>query len=102
MNVSEYGLNLNVLVSYNIAGFTNLGMDFTRPDGSTFTVAKPKVSVGTVPLTTPFGTFAANQYASYVFSDGDLLKAGVYTVRVTCSDATQRLVSDATTFTVNP
>lgn len=101
MNVSEFGLVLNVMVSYDISGFTNLGMDFTRPDGSTFSVVKPAVSVGTVALPTTTGSFAANQYATYTFADGNLNQAGVYTVRVNCSNAAQRLVSDPVTFTVN-
>ena len=102
MNVGEYGIALNVLVSYNIAGFTSLGMEFTRPNNTAFVAAKPQVSVGSAPLSTPFGTFAANQYASYTFADGDLTVPGIYSVRVTCTDATKHLVSDAVTFTINP
>ena len=105
MNVGEYGITFNMNVNFNISGFTTLSLAFTRPDGSTFTRTNSGsiVTVGGSPLvTTDLGTFAANEYCIYVFQSGDLTLEGTYSARLTYTDASKRLVSDATSFTVNP
>lgn len=102
MNVNEYGIAFNLNVGFNISGNQALSLAFTRPGGSTFTATKPAVSVGASPISTTSGPFAANEYCVYIFKDGDLTEAGTYTVRLTYTDATKRLISDAVTFTVNP
>lgn len=99
INVGEYGLNFNVNTNYTLTSATSLVMNFTRPDGTTFTGTP---TVGASPLvTTDQGTFAANQYASYPFVAGDLSQEGTYGVRLVYVDATKRLVSDPASFTVN-
>lgn len=102
MNVGEYGIAHNVNVGYDISGKTSLILSYARQDGTTFTVNDPAVTVGTVPITTTSGPFAANQYCVYVFKNGDLTVPGTYTVRLTYNDATKHLISDPVTFTVNP
>lgn len=103
MNVGEYGISFNLNVNYDISGFSTLSLAFTRPDGTTFTAANGPVTVPSVPLaTTDQGTFAANQYVKYAFAASDLTKAGPYTVRLTYTDATKRLISDITSFSVSP
>lgn len=102
MNVGEYGIRFNLNVGYDISLYTTLALAFSRPDGSVLTVTSPAVTVGSSPLTTPLGTFAANQYASYVFADGDITVAGAYSARLTYTDANKRLVSEVVTFSVNP
>lgn len=102
MNVGEYGISYNLNVNYNISGFTALSLAFTRPDASVFTRTNGDVTVPASPLvTTDSGTFAANEYCTYLFEDGDLSQAGTYTVRLTYTDASKRLISDATSFTVS-
>lgn len=103
MNTGEYGISFNLNVNFNISGFTTLSLAFTKPDGTAMTKTSPSVSVPAVPLvTTDLGTFAANQYCTYAFQVGDLSIDGTYSVRLTYTDATKRLVSDVATFTVNP
>lgn len=103
VNVGEYGIALNLNVNYNISAFTSLELDITRPDGTIITRANGPVTVGTVALVTDdAGTFAANQYAIYLIQTGDLTKSGTYYVRLVYIDATKRLVSDVTTFEVQP
>lgn len=101
MNVGEYGIAFNLNVGFDISGNSSLSLVFTRPSGSTFTAVKPDVSVGSTPITTTSGPFAANQYSVYLFKDGDLTEKGQYTARLTYTDATKHLVSDPVTFTVN-
>ena len=103
MNVGEYGLALNVNVNYTLTGFTTLTLDITRPLGTAISRTGADVTAPAVPLVTgtDMGTFAANQYAKYTIKAGDLTEAGEYTVRLTYTDATKRLISDATSFTVN-
>jgi len=102
MNVGEYGLAHNLNVNYNISAFTTLSMVYTRPDGTLITRTGADVTVPAVALvTTDMGTFAANQYAKHIFKVGDLTLAGTYTVRLTYTDATKRLVSDQTSFVVS-
>jgi len=102
MNVVEYGIAHNLNVNYNISAFTSLSLVYTRFDGTQFTRTNGDVTVPAVPLvTTDMGTFAANQYAKYIFKAGDLTIAGTYTVRLTYTDASKRLVSDQTSFVVS-
>lgn len=102
MNVGEYGIVHNLNVNYDISGFTALSQVYTRPDATTFTRTNGDVTVPATPLvTTDMGTFAANKYSKYTFQLGDLSVAGTYSVRLTYTDATKRLISDITTFTVS-
>jgi hypothetical protein len=102
MNAGEFGIEHDVNVGFDISGKTSLILTYTRPDGTTFTVTDPAVTVGTVPITTTSGPFAANQYCVYKFVAGDISKAGTYTARLTYNDATKHLISDPVTFAVNP
>jgi hypothetical protein len=100
INVGEYGIAFDLNVNYDLSGATLLEMRFTRPDGTTFTGVATR---GAVPLVTvDQGTFAANKYATYVFKDGDLTLPGDYPVRLAYTDASKRLISDPTSFAVNP
>lgn len=102
MNVGEYGITHNLNVNYTITGFTTLSLTYTRPDGTVITRTGADVTVGAVPLvTSDLGTFAAGKYSIYVFKTGDLTIPGEYTVRLTYTDASKRLVSDVASFTVS-
>lgn len=86
--------------------FTTLSITFTKPDGTTLTVTNASASPVTVPntpITTVDGTFAANEYAKYVFVNGDVNQVGDWSARVTYDDPTPlHLISDIGTFTINP
>ncbi|WP_426111024.1 hypothetical protein [Massilia sp. PWRC2] len=102
MNVGEYGISFNFNQNFTISGFTTLSLAITRPDGSVITKTNPAVSVGSVALVTPNdGTYAAGQYAVYVFADGDLSLPGDYKARLTYTDASKRLIGELVVFTVN-
>lgn len=101
-NVGEWGINYNLNVNFNINGFTALTLSFTRPDGSTFTRLNGDVTVPAVPLVTDdMGTFAANEYCSYIVKVGDLTVDGEYLVRLAYTDASKHLVSDVASFEVS-
>lgn len=100
MNVGEYGLALNLNVNYDISAATALQLAITRPDGTTITGTP---TVGLVDLVTDDdGTYPAKKYCTYKFANGDLNQAGDYIARLTYTDATKRLISDPTSFTVSP
>lgn len=102
MNVGEYGLAFNMNVNYDLSSYTTLSLAFTRPDGTVFTATNPQVTISASPLTTTLGTFAANQYVNYITATGNITVPGTYSVRLTYTDSTKRLISDTATFTVNP
>jgi hypothetical protein len=99
INVGEYGQALNVFVAYDMSFATSLLIEISRPDESMIT---GQAVLGTTPLVTDGGTFAANQYCTYKVKDGDLSLPGDHTVRLTYTDASKRLISDPTSFSVSP
>jgi hypothetical protein len=101
MNVGEYGLVMNLNVNFDISAATSLQLAITRPDGTTIAGVP---TVGAVDLVTGDGngTFLAHKYCTYTFVAGDLSQAGDYLARVTYTDASKRLISDPTSFTVSP
>jgi hypothetical protein len=100
INVGEYGIAYDLNVNYDLSAATSLVLSITRPDGTKITGAP---IAGLVPLVTEDeGTFAAKQYCTYLFKDGDLTLPGDYLVRLIYTDSTKRLISDPTAFTVNP
>ena len=100
LNVGEYGAAYDLLVNYDLSAAMSLQLVITRPDGTKITGAP---AVGLVDLVTEeLGTFPAKQYCTYVYKDGDLNQAGDYVARLTYTDATKRLISDPTAFTVSP
>lgn len=104
MNVGEYGLALNINTNFVLTGFTSLTLDFTRPDGTTFTRTGGLVTAPAVDYVTTDGngTFLANKYAKYTIAVGDLTVPGPYSVRLSRLDASPMLLkSDPASFTVN-
>lgn len=100
MNVNEYGVMLQLCVSFDMSANTSLSFTFTKPDLTTLTVTG---HLGTVTTVTPLGIFSANTYATYVFVLGDVTQAGDWTVRLTYTDASPaRLISTIGKFTVMP
>lgn len=103
MNVNEYGVVFQFGTSFDMSGSTALSLAFTKPDGTVLTKTNPAVTVGSVQITTPLGTFAVHQYVLYTFAAGDVTLAGTWKVRLTYTDATpQQLISDIGSFTINP
>lgn len=100
MNVGEFGLAFNLSVAFDLSTATSLELAITRPDSTQFTGVP---TVGQAPLVTDdLGTFEAKKYCTYLFKDSDLTLPGDYLVRLIYRDATKRLVSDPTAFSVNP
>lgn len=100
MNVGEYGVVLQFGVSFSLINETSLMFLFERPDTTTFTRA---ATLGNVPVSTTFGTFAANQYATYTFVNGDINQTGAWSVRLIYQDNTPaQLISTPGTFVVQP
>jgi hypothetical protein len=100
INAGEYGIAYDLNVAYDLSNATSLLMSFTRPDGTTFSGVPV---MGAVDLVTDgLGTFAAHEYCTYTFVNGDLNQPGEYFVRVAYTDSTKHLISDPTSFTVSP
>ena len=97
MNVNEYGVQLAFNSSFDMSAETSLSLALTKPDG---TVLTKTPTLGVVPLVTTEGTFAANEYVTYTFINGDVDQAGIWCAQLTYNDATQHLISDIGHFTV--
>lgn len=103
MNVNEYGVVLQFGVGFNISGYSTLSITFTKPDLTTLTVTNPAITVGSMTIATTAGTFNAGTYALYTFVNGDVNVAGIWSARLTYTDATPaKLISNIVTFTINP
>jgi hypothetical protein len=100
MNVNEYGVVLQLGVSFDMSSYTSLSLTFTKPDLTLLTVI---AVLGVAPVTTPLGIFAANTYVTYKFLAGQVNQAGLWSVRLTYQDASPaQLISTIGTFTVFP
>lgn len=112
MNVNEYGIQFAFWTGnpggggFNLAGFTSLQINFTKPDGTALTVTNlttpNAVSISNQTLVTSLGTFAPNTYFLYTFKNGDVNQAGAWTARAIYTDAVQHLISGIATFTIGP
>lgn len=102
VNLGEYGIALNLNVNYNLGANTSLQLDIIRPSGSIITRTNGVTAPATPLVTTDAGTYAASQYATYLFQAGDLIEVGLHSVRLTYTDLTKRLVSEYASFMVNP
>lgn len=104
INENEYGVACVFNTSFNMSSFTTLQIQFTKPDG--ITVLTATATCPNTNITTSLGTFLANQYAQYYFQAGDLNQTGVWSARVlytnTGASPAQHLISNISTFTVNP
>lgn len=109
MNVNEYGNVFAFSTGFDMSSQTSLSIKFWKPSNpwSAATDATPSLTkaatLGTAPLVTDLGTFAANRYVKYTFLTGDVSEAGEWSARVVYGDAAnQHLISDVGTFTVSP
>ena len=101
MIVGEYGIPFRLGVNYDLSAATSLTLVFTKPDRSTLSVTNPDVSVGSLPINTNVGNFAANTYVTYTFQSGDVDQHGQWSVRLTYEDASpKRLYSKISHFTI--
>lgn len=102
MNVDEWGQVFAFNADFDLTAKTALSLEFTKPDGTTLTVTSG-VTVGSGARTNDDGTvFASGEYAKYTIADGDIDQDGEWQVRLIYDDATQHLISEIGTFTVNP
>lgn len=100
MNVGESGVVYAFGTGFDMSGQTALKITFTKPDTTTL-VKTSGITVGSGALVTTLGTFADKKYVKYTFIAGDVDQAGAWSARVQYTDATQVLISDVGTFTVN-
>lgn len=108
VNENEYGVACVFNTSFNMSAFTTLSILFIKPDGTTLlkTSTSNNVTCPNVNISTALGTFLANQYAQYYFIANDLNQTGVWQARViydnTGASPSQHLISNLSSFTVNP
>jgi len=76
----------------------NLVMNFTRPDGSTFTKVFPFAYIGEIDLPSPLGYYYGGSYAVTPFAANELNQSGVWTVEL----AFANFNSPAASFTILP
>ncbi len=98
---TEFGLTFVAGMSFDMSANTSLTFKFKRPDDTVLTVAGV---LGTVENITSAGTFAADEWASYTFTSGDipLDSAGTWTVQLTYVDAVPKnLLSTIAQMTVD-
>lgn len=102
MNAGDFGVQFLFGVSFNLSSYMSLTLNFTRPDGTTFSATGGLVTISSSPVTTPVGTFSGNQYSIYTFQTGNITIAGEYTVTLTYNATGVQLISNPTNFTVGP
>lgn len=102
MRVGEYGVKFAFSVGFNLTGFTDLSIVFTKPDGTTLTVTNPAVTAPNVNLETTAGLFPAGEYALYTFANGDVNQSGNWCAYVIYDGNGEHLISDPADFTVDP
>lgn len=101
MNVNEWGIYFAFSTGFNMAGFVDLTIIFTKPDCTTLTKTNPQVTCPNTDLQTTAGLFAANEYVLYQFEEGDVDQAGPWSAIVEYEDASQFLISNTAYFCVN-
>lgn len=101
MNLNEYGVVVLFNTGFDMSGYSQLSIRFTKPDKTQFTVTSPDVSLGMAPITTTLGVFAAHQYVAYTILPGQIDQAGCWKARVIYDDISPRhLISGCSNFTV--
>lgn len=101
MNVNEWGIKFQFATGFDISGFTQLQLVFTKPDGTVVTKTSPDVTAPPVDSITTEGLFPANTYAEYRLQNGDVDQAGEWCVYAIYDDGSQHLIADVAHFTVN-
>jgi hypothetical protein len=102
MNVGEYGVDFLLGTGFDLSAYSTLTITFTKPDKTQMVVTGASVTISSSPVSTSAGNFAGNTYAIYVFQNGDVDQAGLWSVRLAYTAAGPvHLTSDITTFTVN-
>ena len=96
----EFGVTFVLGTSFDMSAQTGLQFCFLKPD--CVTELRVTGTLGTTQLVTPLGTFAANQWAQYVFADGDLDQTGTWQVQLRFTSANMRLASGIAEFDVVP
>ena len=94
MRVSEWGVIININVGVDASAATEVGIIFTKPDGTTLTVdSTDGVTVGAVPLTADCDViYAADEYLIYTTVTGNIDQAGDWYVRGFVDTATTHLI----------
>ena len=113
MNVGDFGTEFVFGTGFGGAGldmssYTDLVLEFTRPDGSTLAVDVTNgVVLGPTNYTLPSGqVFNAHQYVTYYFLTGQVTVAGRWKVRLVYDQTTAippiQFISGIGNFVVGP
>lgn len=113
MNVGDFGGTLVFGTGFGGAGltmtsYTELTLEFTRPDGTTLNVKTADgVALGSMDYTLPSGqVFSTHQYVTYSFLTGQVTVAGTWKVRLLYDQSTAvppiNWNSNIATFLVGP
>lgn len=99
ITVTEYGIDLIMGVSFDMSGNTDLDFRFKKPDDTLLDVT---AVLGTSPIVTTAGTFAANEWAQYTFLSGDIGADddGEWKVQLQYTDTSAFLLSSIANFDV--
>lgn len=106
MNRDEVGVVLAFSTAFDMSAFISLQMKLWKPsnpwseDANSTPSLTVTATLGTIDLDTTDGTFLANKYVTYAFTNGQLDEAGTWSARVVYTDIVQRLVSDLANFPV--
>lgn len=99
----EYGKIIYVNVGADISTATEAELLFTKPDGTTLSkLLANGVSIPTDPVTADCEIYAANEYLSYTFINGDIDQDGDWNVRSRITMGGKYLVGKNALMVVNP
>lgn len=101
MNVNESGIRFYFDARYDMSDYVDLFLVFTKPDRTTMTVGLPDLVLGTSNIVVGRSSLVANQYAYYIFKDGDVTQSGTWSVRLHYLNGTVTLVSSSVKFKVS-
>ena len=108
MYVGEYGKRLILDTGYDVSAATALGIELTKPDGTTVSyVDADGVTAGNVDTTAEDEkgrqfSLAAYKYIYRDWESGDLDQAGAWKARAIYTDGGKSLRSKWISFSVNP
>jgi hypothetical protein len=95
IKVGEIGRRIYFAANYDMSGASSVSAKLTKPSGVEITVVPTVQGVA-------FGSYLANQYATYDTQAGDIDEAGTWSACLTYNDSTPKTYhSDDDTFVVD-
>lgn len=97
MFIGEYGNIVQVNALYDLSAFTDLSIEFIKPNGETVTVESPDVTAPAVDIP---GFALPNQYFQYAIAPDLINQVGAWQCRGVYRDAQRQLKTGWSTFNV--